>query len=114
LDFFAVYLVPIDLWCIIPFKVAEGNLSLNLTPRKDINCRNIWKPGICCEARSRECGARVRVLRRKLFRNDVGAARGNIRGPGQNRVAGRPCLAAAKSNRVTSLLYFFTAARISF
>jgi hypothetical protein len=27
---------------------------------------------------------------------------------------GRPCLAPAKSNRVTSLLYFFTAARISF
>ena len=34
LDFFAVYLVPIDLWYIIPFEVAEGNLSLNLTPRK--------------------------------------------------------------------------------
>lgn len=34
LDFFAVYLVPIDLWYIIPFEVVEGNLSLNLTPRK--------------------------------------------------------------------------------
>jgi hypothetical protein len=34
LDFFAVYLVPLDLWYIIPFEVAEGNLSLNLTPRK--------------------------------------------------------------------------------
>ena len=33
LDFFAVYLVPIDLWYIIPFEVAEGNMSLNLTPR---------------------------------------------------------------------------------
>jgi hypothetical protein len=32
-DFFAVYLVPIDLWYIIPFEVAEGNASLNLTPR---------------------------------------------------------------------------------
>jgi len=33
LDFFAVYLVPIDLWYIVPFAVVEGNLSLNLTPR---------------------------------------------------------------------------------
>jgi hypothetical protein len=33
-DFFAVYLVPIDLWYIIPFEVVESNLSLNLTPRK--------------------------------------------------------------------------------
>ena len=29
---FAVYLVPIDLWYIIPFEVAAGNKSLNLTP----------------------------------------------------------------------------------
>ena len=34
LDFFAVYLVPVDVWYIIPFDVVEGNLSLNLTPRK--------------------------------------------------------------------------------
>ncbi len=33
-DFFAVYLVPIDLWYIISFEVVEHNLSLNLTPRK--------------------------------------------------------------------------------
>jgi hypothetical protein len=33
-DFFAVYLVPIDLWYIIPFEVMEKNSSLNLTPRK--------------------------------------------------------------------------------
>ncbi|HEY1462190.1 MAG TPA: group I intron-associated PD-(D/E)XK endonuclease [Terriglobales bacterium] len=33
-DFFAVYLVPIDLWYIIPIEVMEKNLSLNLTPRK--------------------------------------------------------------------------------
>jgi hypothetical protein len=32
LDVFAVYLVPIDLWYIIPFEVVEQNLSLNLTP----------------------------------------------------------------------------------
>lgn len=32
LDVFAVYLVPIDLWYIIPFEVAAENLSLNLTP----------------------------------------------------------------------------------
>ena len=32
LDFFAVYLVPIDLWYIIPFEVVERNLSVNLTP----------------------------------------------------------------------------------
>ena len=32
LDVFAVYLVPIDLWYIIPFEVAARNLSLNLTP----------------------------------------------------------------------------------
>lgn len=31
-DVFAVYLVPIDLWYIIPFAVAAGNRSLNLTP----------------------------------------------------------------------------------
>ena len=34
LDFFAVYLVPVDVWYLIPFEVVEGNLSLNLTPRK--------------------------------------------------------------------------------
>jgi PD-(D/E)XK endonuclease len=34
LDFFAVYLVPIDLWYIIPFELVAENLSLNLTPRK--------------------------------------------------------------------------------
>lgn len=34
LDFFAVCLVPIDLWYIIPFDVMAGNLSLNLTPQK--------------------------------------------------------------------------------
>lgn len=34
LDFFAVYLVPIDVWYIIPFEIVESNLSLNLTPRK--------------------------------------------------------------------------------
>jgi hypothetical protein len=34
LDFFAVLLVPIDVWYIIPFEVVEENLSLNLTPRK--------------------------------------------------------------------------------
>jgi len=33
-DFFAVYLVPIDLWYIVPFEVVESHLSLNLTPRK--------------------------------------------------------------------------------
>jgi len=33
-DFFAVYLVPLDVWYIIPFAVVEGNQSLNLTPRK--------------------------------------------------------------------------------
>jgi hypothetical protein len=31
-DMFAVYLVPIDLWYIVPFEVAEQNRSLNLTP----------------------------------------------------------------------------------
>jgi hypothetical protein len=30
----SVYLVPVDVWYIIPFDVVEGNLSLNLTPRK--------------------------------------------------------------------------------
>ena len=34
LDFFAVYLVPIDVWYIIPFEIVEGNLSLNLTAAK--------------------------------------------------------------------------------
>ncbi len=33
-DFFAAYLVAIDLWYILPFDVVEGNLSLNLTPSK--------------------------------------------------------------------------------
>jgi hypothetical protein len=34
IDFFAVYLVPIDMWYIIPFVVAETNVTLHLTPRK--------------------------------------------------------------------------------
>jgi len=32
LEFFAVYLVPIDLWYVIPFEVVKNNLSLNLAP----------------------------------------------------------------------------------
>lgn len=32
-DFFAVYLLPIDMWYIIPFDVVERNTCLNLTPR---------------------------------------------------------------------------------
>ncbi len=32
LDFFAVYLVPIDLWYIIPFELAARKSSLSLTP----------------------------------------------------------------------------------
>ena len=34
LDFFAIYLVPLDVWYIIPYAMAEKNASLNLTPRK--------------------------------------------------------------------------------
>jgi hypothetical protein len=34
MDFFAIYLVPIDMWYIIPFDVVEPNVSLYLTPRK--------------------------------------------------------------------------------
>jgi hypothetical protein len=33
LDFFAVYLVPIDLWYIIPFAVVDDVRTLSLTPR---------------------------------------------------------------------------------
>jgi PD-(D/E)XK endonuclease len=33
LDFFAIYLVPIDVWYIIPFEIVQENHSLNLTPR---------------------------------------------------------------------------------
>ncbi|HZQ96554.1 MAG TPA: group I intron-associated PD-(D/E)XK endonuclease [Candidatus Sulfotelmatobacter sp.] len=32
LDFFAIYLVPIDLWYLIPFEVAQHSLSLRLAP----------------------------------------------------------------------------------
>lgn len=33
-DFFAVYLVPLDLWYIIPFEAVKRNVSLSLTPLK--------------------------------------------------------------------------------
>ena len=33
-DFFAVYLVPLDVWYIIPFDVVDGHSALRLTPRK--------------------------------------------------------------------------------
>ena len=52
-DVFAVYLVPMDLWYIIPFDVAEENLSLNLTPTMGISLRSIWRGGICCAGRRR-------------------------------------------------------------
>ena len=32
-DFFAIFLVPIDVWYIIPFDVVAGNTGLCLTPR---------------------------------------------------------------------------------
>jgi hypothetical protein len=44
-DFFAVYLLPIDMWYIIPFEVVERNSSLNLTPRgghKFSQCMEAW------------------------------------------------------------------------
>lgn len=31
-DFFAVYLIPIDTWYILPFEVTGGSLSLHFTP----------------------------------------------------------------------------------
>jgi hypothetical protein len=34
LDFFAVYLVPVDVWYIIPFDVVDKSYSVNLMPRK--------------------------------------------------------------------------------
>ncbi|MBV9572775.1 MAG: hypothetical protein JOY93_01885 [Acidobacteriales bacterium] len=34
LDFFAIYVVPLDVWYVIPFVIAGGNRSLNLTPQK--------------------------------------------------------------------------------
>lgn len=34
LDFFAVNLVPVDVWYIIPFDVVDGHSALRLTPRK--------------------------------------------------------------------------------
>jgi len=33
IDFFAVYLIPIDAWYILPFEEAGGNFSLHITPR---------------------------------------------------------------------------------
>ena len=33
IDFFAVYLIPIDTWYIIPFAAIEGNFSLHFTAR---------------------------------------------------------------------------------
>jgi len=33
-DFFAVYLVPLDVWYIFPFEIVEGNASLHLMPQK--------------------------------------------------------------------------------
>jgi hypothetical protein len=44
-DFFAVYIVPIDLWYILPFEVVAENLSLNLTPaagHKFAQYREAW------------------------------------------------------------------------
>jgi len=31
-DFFAVYLIPIDTWYILPFEKVGGNFSLHITP----------------------------------------------------------------------------------
>jgi hypothetical protein len=48
-DFFAIYIVPIDLWYIVPFEVAAGNLSVNLTPsagHKFAQYREAW--GLMC------------------------------------------------------------------
>jgi hypothetical protein len=42
---FAVYLVPIDLWYIIPFEVAAHNKSLNLTPYDATSSPSTSRPG---------------------------------------------------------------------
>jgi len=63
LDFFAVYLVPIDVWYIIPYEVAEGNLSLNLTPRKGhkfSQYMEAWKLLLGTERRAVEAGGVAR------------------------------------------------------
>ncbi len=61
LDFFAVYLVPIDVWYIIPFEIVESNLSLNLTPEKGTSFSSTWKDGICCEGRLQRLGGALRA-----------------------------------------------------
>jgi hypothetical protein len=46
-----------DVWYIIPFDVVEDNSSVNLTPRKGINSRDIWRDGICCAGARRKAQA---------------------------------------------------------
>ncbi len=36
-DFFAIYVVPLDLWYILPFAATEGTSSLQLAPEREGN-----------------------------------------------------------------------------
>jgi hypothetical protein len=46
IDFFAIYLIPIDAWYILPFEEVEGKLSLHLNPggrsEKHAKYREAW------------------------------------------------------------------------
>jgi hypothetical protein len=70
LDFFAVYLIPIDLWYIIPFAVMDDVRTLSLTPRSDHKSGSIWKPGICSGDGRKECGVPGGRVRQNRFPND--------------------------------------------
>src|SRR2546425_4635903 len=48
LDFFAVYLIPIDTWYIIPFEVIGLACTLRQAARCGRNTRRIGRRGICC------------------------------------------------------------------
>ncbi len=66
LDFFAVLLVPLDVWYLIPFEVAEDNHSLNLTPRKGHKFSQYMEAWDLL--RGREHSTPIRQTRRKAVR----------------------------------------------
>jgi hypothetical protein len=49
IDFVAAYIIPLDLWCILPAPVTTRlHEHISLSPIAGLQIRAVWKPGTCC------------------------------------------------------------------
>ena len=101
LDFFAVYLVPIDLWYIIPFDMVKDVRTLTLIPRSGHKFSQYMEAWNLLRGRPKRVRFQGGSPRRNPFLNE-------------DRIAGSLRWDRRRRERPRHTNYFFTAARISF